>query len=429
MSPSRGNSSESPGLLLTFKALLERRLSNSTLRQLTISPADSVDFSSNDYLSLAPSPSFQSAFQKELAALQPTFPIGSTGSRLLDGNSSYAENLEREIAAFHNAPAALLFNSGFEANVGIFSCIPQPGDVIIYDEYIHASVHDGMRLSRAKSCKAFAHNSIADFRKVLQSFIDADPLLITGKSNVIIAVESVYSMDGDTCPLKEFVSSVESMLPAGNGYIIVDEAHSTGVFGQDGRGFVSALGMEDRIFARLHTFGKALACNGAAVLCPPLMKQYLVNYARSLIYTTSLSYPSLASIKAVYRLMKEGQINPLQSQLWATIRTFHSRLDALAKKSPPQLLRTFDEAPKSQILALLTSRPRSLAKYCQKHGYIVRAIVPPTVPAGAERVRVCLHASTTEEELEGLLQRIEEWVETKRLELEHPAEARPKAML
>jgi 8-amino-7-oxononanoate synthase len=174
----------------------------------------------------------------------------------LDGNSTLAENLERDIAAFHNADAGLLFNSGFDANVGLVSCLPQPGDVVVYDELIHASAHDGMRLSRAGRRVSFKHNCVYG-----EGGLDDVLSGIGGEKSVFILVEGVYSMDGDVAPLKEIVESVKSRVPT-NGYIIVDEAHSTGIFGYQGRGLVCELGLEKEIFARLHTFGKAMSSFG-----------------------------------------------------------------------------------------------------------------------------------------------------------------------
>lgn len=250
----------------SLRTLLDRRRTQSTLRNLSISSPHSVDFSSNDFLSLSTSEALRSLFLKELS--NSDFRLGSGGSRLLDGNSKYAEDLERAIATFHGAPAGLLFNSGFDANAGFFACVPQPGDLIIYDELIHASVHDGMRLSRAAQRLPFAHNSESDLRRILQDCIRGSRKLRQGSRNVFIAVEGVYSMDGDLVPLKAIVEVVEGLLPKKNGYIIIDEAHSTGVIGDRGRGLVCDLGLEDRIFARLHTFGKALACNGGEYKYP-----------------------------------------------------------------------------------------------------------------------------------------------------------------
>jgi 8-amino-7-oxononanoate synthase len=244
---------------------LDNRKSQSTIRSLTLRPPNSVDFSSNDFLSLATSQELRDLYLEELRTGPSTAHLGSGGSRL-DGNSAHAEQLEDDIAAFHRAEKGLLCNSGFDANVGLFSCLPQPRDVIVYDEFIHASVHDGMRLSRAGRKIAFAHNSAAALRSVIEQLIDSDVAINDGHRNVFIAVEAVYSMDGDVAPLKDIVDVIQKLLPLGNGHLIVDEAHSNGVLGPRGRGLVCELGLEDQVSVRLHTFGKALACNGGMLM-------------------------------------------------------------------------------------------------------------------------------------------------------------------
>lgn len=244
----------------SMQTRLETRYDKSTLRKLTTAPKNAVDFSSNDFLSLSTSPKLRKAFLDELTR-SGDFALGSGGSRLLDGNSTYACQLEEEISAFHGAQTGILFNSGFDANSGLFACVPQSGDVIVHDELIHASVHDGMKVSRAARKLPFDHNCVKHLRKVLES-LKSDVMISKGPKNVFIAVESVYSMDGDIAPLAEIVELIDEVLPYGNGHIIVDEAHATGVLGPQGRGLVCQLGLEDRIFARLHTFGKSLAASG-----------------------------------------------------------------------------------------------------------------------------------------------------------------------
>jgi 8-amino-7-oxononanoate synthase len=244
-----------------MSSLLSERKTHSALRALSTAPPTSIDFSSNDFLSLSTSPLLKAAYLQELEN-SPNFRLGSGGSRLLDGNSTYAEDLEKDIAAFHGAPNGLLFNSGFDANSGFFSCVPQPADIILYDQFIHASVHEGMRLSRAGACIPFAHNSVSDLKVKLLECVKQDVLIKSGERNVFVAIESLYSMDGDLAPIAEIVEAVESLLSAGNGHVVVDEAHSNGIYGLQGRGIVCNLGLENRIFARLHTFGKGLACNG-----------------------------------------------------------------------------------------------------------------------------------------------------------------------
>ncbi|KAK9372428.1 pyridoxal phosphate-dependent transferase [Lipomyces chichibuensis] len=287
----------------SMRRTLERRRQRSGLRRLTIAGDNSTDFSSNDFLSLRSSSLLRAAYMKRLRG---DFDLGSGGSRLLDGNSKFAEQLETDIAAFHRAPAGLLFNSGFDANSGLYASVPQSGDIVIYDEYIHASVHEGIRLSRAATRVSFSHNSVASLRATLQSVKRENTSIASGKSNVFIGLESVYSMDGDVAPLVDIVRCVDELLPKKNGYVIVDEAHATGVVGAKGAGLVCELGLENRVFARVHTFGKALSCNGAIVLCSEITKQYLINYARPLIYSTFMSYPALAAIRSSYELLWTG---------------------------------------------------------------------------------------------------------------------------
>ncbi|EMC99633.1 hypothetical protein BAUCODRAFT_119210 [Baudoinia panamericana UAMH 10762] len=409
------------GLEDAINRSLDRRRSSSTIRSLTTNNQNAVDFSSNDFLSLATNQELRQSFINELKN-GPT-NTGSGGSRLLDGNSTFAEKLEREIASFHNAPSGLLCNSGFDANVGLWSCLPQSGDVIVYDELIHASVHDGMKLSRARKRVAFAHNDPSALRDVLREIVRDDIQVLKGRRNVFIAVETVYSMDGDVAPLREIVRLIKQLLPAGNGHLIVDEAHSTGLYGSFGKGLVCQLGLERDMTVRLHTFGKAMACNGAILLCSPTIREYLINYARPLIYTTFMSYPALAAIKASYSFLMEGKAEPLSRSLWQLIHMLHQRLltlqSSLVDMNSPESsmcapLRVPQDCPESPIFAVLSSEPKALAAYCQRKGFTVRGIVPPTVPVGTERIRICLHAGNTVQQVDGLVSAIRDWVELRR---------------
>jgi 8-amino-7-oxononanoate synthase len=269
-----------------LQARLAKRAESSKLRRLTISQPGGVDFSSNDYLSLAANAELQRAVLSKLEARVassernecPRAILGSGGSRLLDGNSTFAEGLEKRLAEFHGAPAALLFNSAYDANVGLLSCVPQAGDIILYDEAIHASVHDGMRMSRASRRLPFSHSSVAgisengaadqgtrpSLNEMLRKITSGGQgkLVREGIANVFVCVEGMYSMDGSVVCLREVVESVETHLPLQNGYVIVDEAHSVGILGDQGRGLVCELGLEKRVWARVHGFGKALGCAG-----------------------------------------------------------------------------------------------------------------------------------------------------------------------
>ncbi|KAH7009445.1 pyridoxal phosphate-dependent transferase [Microdochium trichocladiopsis] len=426
-------------------AILADRETRSQRRRLSTFPPHSVDFSSNSYLSLSLTPEIRQTYLELLKSVPDSTPLfGSGGSRLLDGNSPLSEDLEREVAAFHGAPTGLLFNSGFDANAGLFACLTQPGDVVVYDELAHASMHDGMRASRAALCVPFRHNCVypeqvqrcqdsttskrkdgpKSLRETLHQLLGSDdePLsaaLRSGERNVFIAVEGVYSMDGDVAPLKDIVACIEHRLPRGNGYLIVDEAHSTGIFGDQGRGLVCELGLEDKVFLRLHTFGKAMGSAGAIVLCSPVTREYLINYARTLVYTTALPTSCLASIKVTYAFLSTPQFDDVRQKLRWLMRYTHSVLVAICARHTTQddqptssdrlLIRVNPTPPTSPIIPLLTSQPRSLAAFCQQRGLVVRPIVAPTVPEGSERVRICLHAANTKEQVDRLGQAIEEW--------------------
>ena len=222
---------------------------------------DGVDFISNDVLALGTSGQLRAEFMRELERY-PNLALGSGSTRMVDGNYEYIEMVEKEIANFHRAETGVIVGSGFNANVAILSAIPRPGDAIVYDDLVHASTHDGMTQSQAVQRVSFRHNDPDALQEVLLSVCDAHPLIKQGKRCILIAVESTYSFDGDTCPLKELIEVAKDVCPLGNAQFIVDEAHSTGVIGPNGSGLVCELGLEKEIAIRLHTFGKALASTG-----------------------------------------------------------------------------------------------------------------------------------------------------------------------
>lgn len=386
---------------------LDKRCQVSKLRQLKPSPPGSVDFSSNDFLSLSTNPAFRQDFLSSLSCYN--LGVGSTGSRLLDGNSHFAEQLERDIAVFHGGESALLTNSGFDANVSIFTCLPQPGDIVVYDELIHASAHDGMRASRAGQRIMFRHNDIDHLLQILQ---DLKPNI--GTKNVFVAVESVYSMEGDLAPLTLICDAIQRTLGQDRVHLIVDEAHATGCYGPHGAGRVSELKLSHRVSIRLHTFGKALACNGAAILCSPTVRSYLINYARPLIFTTFMSFPSLVAIRTAYDWMSLGKVDTLANNLRSLITYLHAELQILQP-----LITTLPDSsnliiptscPDSPIFALYSTIPRDLAALCQVAGFVVRPVVPPTVPENTERVRVCLHAGNTTQQIDAFVMCLRKWI-------------------
>lgn len=363
-----------------LSSLLDRRKANKSWRK-PVYKESLIDFCSNDYLGLAQSiklrESIDIAYQKELQ-------LGATGSRLLTGHHPLIDKIEQQIAQFHNAPAALLFNSGYDANLGLISSIIRRSDIIFYDELVHASIHDGMRLSNAKT-EGFAHNDLSNLTTLLQENQK-------NKGALFVIVESVYSMDGDFAPLVELVTICEKY----GAYLIVDEAHATGVVGNKGKGLVHALGLESAVFARLHTFGKALGTHGAAILGSLVLKDYLLNFARSLIYTTALPIHSLVSIQQAYLyLEKEGEI--LREEISKKVNFFlelvtETTLTILPSNSPIQ-----------SVLIVGNEAVLLAAQQLEKKGFDVRPIRYPTVSRGQERLRICLHIHNNYEEIKELV--------------------------
>jgi len=361
-----------------LRRALERRSQRGSLRALTV-PRGLIDFCSNDYLGFARSSKLHQKIHQ--AFLDHPSQIGSTGSRLLSGNSVMVERLEQRLADFHRAESGLIFNSGFDLNSGLFATLPQPGDTLLFDEFIHASVRDGMRLSRAGQCVAFRHNDVDGLRKKMKN----------ARGNIIIAVESVYSMDGDFAPLLELADLCDQT----GASLVVDEAHATGVFGEQGRGRVSQLELENRVFARVHTFGKALGTHGAIVLGPKTLRDYLINYAHPFIYTTALPIHALLSIHCAYDLLLESEnsINALR-QLTTLFQSQFSEI--------PNLRVLNSDSPIQGIIVSGNDNARQLAQRLQAENFDVRPILSPTVPKGTERIRICLHAHNTPEQIIGL---------------------------
>lgn len=228
-----------------------------------------ADFTSADFLSLTRTGRIREVFLNELEQ-HPGFELGASGSRAQYGNYSYINHVEQEIAEFHGAETAYIAPSTYVANMAVLASVPLPGDAIVYDELIHASSHEGFRLSLAEHTKAFRHNDPDGLREVLSQLKKDHPGFESGTRSVLICVESIYSMDGDLCELQELVQTAEEEFPLGNAQFIMDEAHSAGVIGENGRGLVSMLGLEKSIAIRLHATSKALGSVGGKYLyCRP----------------------------------------------------------------------------------------------------------------------------------------------------------------
>lgn len=353
-----------------------------------------IDFSSNDYLGFARSEELKKIIDLEIESLtlfvnpgESFFKIGATGSRLLTGNTRYAEALEKFIAEFHKAEAGLIFNSGYVANIGLISSVGQKGDVILYDEFSHASIYDGVRLSKAESFP-FRHNDVGHLEDRLCYFRNK----YNKDSTCFVVVESVYSMDGNFAPLKEMSDLCQKY----GVNLIVDEAHATGIFGPKGEGRVVALGLEKTVFARVHTFGKALGCHGAVVLGSNELKHYLVNFARSFIYTTALPFDALVSIKSAYKLLEISNNNCFKIN--NLINLFKLKVDEMNVHGF-----TESSSPIQSLIIKGNDAVKAMALGIQGDGFDVRPILSPTVPKGKERIRICLHTFNTENEIISLV--------------------------
>jgi len=337
-----------------------------TLRQLSYTKG-LIDFCSNDYLGFARSARLKTSIEDTLSQLS-NYSNGTTGSRRITGNHPFTESTEAFIAEFHHAESGLLFNSGYDANVGLISCLGQRGDTIISDELIHASLIDGARLTHAHRF-TFKHNNLTDLEGKLKA----------ARGNIYVLVESVYSMDGDIAPLQE----ISALCDQHQANLIVDEAHALGIFGDHGSGLVQDLGLENKIFARVVTFGKALGCHGAMVLGSSALRDYLINFARSFIYTTAAPLHSIAAIKCGYEALKMtdySQVIRRKIDLYRSAAT-----DAGLSGSP------VNSSAIQTVLFNTNAAAKSAAYALQQKGLDLRAILSPTVPEGKNLVDEIKH--------------------------------------
>jgi 8-amino-7-oxononanoate synthase len=364
-------------LLQQLTQTLEQRKQDGLFRQPQVREGY-IDFSSNDYLGLARSVWL---WQESCNfANNRIHKNGSTGSRLLTGNSRLYEETEEELASFYRGEAALLFNSGYAANLGIYSSLLQRNDTWVYDELCHASIRDGLRLSPARSW-SFAHNNLEDL----------DNKLKRAQGNKVVAIETIYSMDGDQAPLKEIVE----LCQIHDAYLVIDEAHATGVMGEHGKGLAHRLGVAERCLARVYAFGKALGVHGAAVVGSQVLKDYLLNFARSLIYTTALPPHSVCAVRVAHRLLPT--LDNERRQLASIFNYFKTQTLSI-----PALRFQLEEGPIVVLHTPTNDFARRTANYLQQNGIDARPILSPTAPAGRERIRFCLHAYNTLAEVDSL---------------------------
>ena len=346
---------------------LQERSAAGALRGLRIAGGQ-ADYYSNDYLGIAKNGLIEASLPRTDLA------HGSTGSRLLAGNYPLIEETEKEIAAFHEAEAALIFNSGYDANFGLVACVAGKGDLILYDKLSHASLRDGIRQSFADSY-SFAHNDLADLERKLKN----------KKGNCFVVTESVFSMDGDMAPLVD----VASLCRQFHAHLIVDEAHATGFIGKRGEGLVQDLKLQDDCFARIHTFGKALGCHGAVILGSQTLRNYLINFCRPLIYSTAIPPVSVVAIKASYKIFPD--MNKEREEIRHLISLFDR--DGFKKTFTP--IQCFIVPGNDNV--------KRIAKQLLDNNLDARPILYPTVPLGEERLRIALHSYNTLEETEKLI--------------------------
>lgn len=336
------------------------------------------DFSSNDYLGMARTPRLARAVVQAIAR---GVPMGSGGSRLLRGNDPEHEALEADAARFFGCESALFLSSGYAANVALVATLPQRGDLVVHDTLIHASMHEGLALTRADKAGA-AHNDVASFADAIAGWRKAG-----GKGRVWLAFESLYSMDGDRAPLADLAALAEQH----EAVMLIDEAHATGVFGPDGRGLAAALdGRADTVVLR--TCGKALGCEGALICGPAVVRDFLVNRGRPFIFSTAPSPLMAAAVREALRMLADEPER-------------RTGLMALAAHAEALLAPLGAEVTGTQIMPLILgdeARTMAVAAHLQEAGFDVRGIRPPTVAPGTSRLRISLTRNVMLEDIDAL---------------------------
>jgi 8-amino-7-oxononanoate synthase len=371
---------------------LNKRKTENNLRSLVLPNPNNIDFFSNDYLGLARNKELQNSILEEYKIQSNRFKTsrnGSTGSRLLSGHNEYFEELETELANFFCAEKALFFGSGYHANVALLSSILTRNDVILYDNLVHASLKEGYRLSNANHF-SFKHNDLEDLEKKILRIKEKNQ---NENQTILVVVESVYSMDGDSCPLQKLVEICEKH----NANLVVDEAHSTGIFGENGNGLVAELGLEKRVFARINTFGKGFGSQGAVVLGSKTLINYLINFALPFIYTTAPPLFQLVSVRKAIDFLKIHQ-KKINQKLHQNIELFVSQSKKIFNSEFNNSLNP-SKTPIQIIPIKGNEECQKVALELQKEGFEVRAIKSPTVKKGDERLRICLHSFNSENEI------------------------------
>jgi 8-amino-7-oxononanoate synthase len=375
------------GLKFRMQSELDELHKESQFR--TLDNPSGINLYSNDYLGLAQDPRLKRAAMQSIEAAE---SVGSTGSRLLSGNSREWEQIEKDFAQFLGTEAALYFSSGYSANVGLISAIAGRGDIVFSDELNHASLIDGIRLSRAEKV-IYPHRDLDFLAAALQKH-RAHP------GAKLIVTESIFSMEGDIAPIEQIVELARKY----GADVVVDEAHALGVYGPRGRGVCASLALEREVFATVHTCGKALASAGAFVCGGRLLRDYLINRARSFIFSTAMPPYMAGQIRAALELAFEADgrrdhLRSIANELRTSLAVGGVNCGGSASQIIPVCLGSNEAA-------------LSLAAHLQEAGFAVRAIRPPTVPAGTSRIRLSLTASISKDDIHRLALAIEAGLNT-----------------
>jgi 8-amino-7-oxononanoate synthase len=356
-----------------------RRVEGAQDAILTLDGREVINFSSNNYLGIANHPALAAAAK---AAID-RYGCGSGASRLISGNMALHEELETKLAQFKDTEAALVFNSGFQANTGILSTLVGEGDVIFSDALNHASIIDGCRLSRATT-QVYGHGDLDQLETQLKE--------APSSARKLIVSESIFSMDGDQAPLVGIVELAEKY----NAMVMVDEAHATGIFADNGAGVVAKLGLVERVTVQMGTLGKALGGFGAYVAGSGALRDLLINRCRSFIFTTALPPAVMAMALAALDLIRQEPQR--RAALWANCRRLNQGLTKLGFALG---------SGESPILPLMVGDAKKSMELCERlleRGVFAQGIRPPTVPPGTSRLRITLMATHTSEQIDKALQ-------------------------
>jgi 8-amino-7-oxononanoate synthase len=354
-------------------------------RLRSLKPRAGIDFSSNDYLGLASYPRLRKAIA---TAVEAGTPIGAGGSRLLRGNCAEHESLEAEAARFFGAEAAIFFASGYTANFAVLTTLPQRGDLLVLDDLVHASIHEGARAGRAEF-RFNAHNDANAVEEVIRNWRSEG-----GAGRIWIVAESLYSMDGDFAPLDDLAAIADRH----DAFLVIDEAHATGVFGPGGRGLTANYEGRENLIA-VHTCGKALGAAGALVTTTGLLRDFIVNRCRPFIFSTAPSPLMAVAVQEALMILRDEPQH--QQRLKDLIDFAHREIGS----------RRGWRLSGSQIMPFIVgdnAQAMALAAALQARGFDIRGIRPPTVPAGTARLRVSITNNVSDSDVRAMLDAIAE---------------------